>query len=264
MSWRGRLSLFVGWAADIRVPRPLRPLVYGLFARLSGADLSEGQLPAREYPSVGALFVRRLRPGARPICPPPGLPCPADGRLQAIARVSAKGVFEAKGQRFTRAELLGPGDSWLPPGALIGMTVYLSPRDYHRVHCPLEARLLAAWTLPGERFSVAPAVVDRRPAIHAENERVVLVLEAEEGRFALVLVGALNVGRIRVLGLPSAHQGALPQPLRFERGGELGRFELGSTAILIWPEANRRRLVPLATLEPDQPLRLGAAWGHLA
>jgi phosphatidylserine decarboxylase len=264
MSWRQRLSLWIGWAADIRVPRPLRPLVYGLFERLSGADLSEGQLPAREYPSVGALFVRRLRPGARPICPPPGLPCPADGRLQALAQVAADGRFEAKGQRFTRAELLGPADRWLPEGALLALTVYLSPRDYHRVHCPLAARLIGAWTLPGERFSVSPAAVERRPRIHAENERVVLLLEAPEGRFALVLVGALNVGRIRVLGLPAGHQGPLEKPLAFERGGELGRFELGSTAILLWPSGNPRRLVPSPSLAPDQPLRLGQPWAELA
>ena len=142
--------------------------------------------------------------------------------------------------------------------------MYLSPRDYHRVHCPLAANLIAAWTLPGERHSVSPGTVEQRPSIHAENERVVLLLEAAEGRFALVLVGALNVGRIRVVGLPAGHQGPLAKPLAFERGGELGRFELGSTAILLWPRANPRRLEPLPSLAPDQPLRMGAAWAELS
>jgi phosphatidylserine decarboxylase len=263
MNWRARLSALIGWLADIRVPRPLRPLVYGLFARLSGADLSEAQLARDDYPSVTALFVRRLRPGARPICAAPGLPCPADGRLQSAALVGADGRIEAKGQRFSLEELLGPARDWLGPRTCLALTVYLSPKDYHRVHCPLAARLVAAYHLGGARFSVSPQAVERRPSIHAENERVVLLLEGEAGRFALILVGALNVGRMRVVGLANGHQGPLNKPLEFERGGELGRFELGSTAILLWPQDNPAGpLELLPGLEPGSPLRMGAAWAR--
>jgi phosphatidylserine decarboxylase len=265
MSWRGHLSALIGWLADIRVPRPLRPLVYGLFVRFSGADLGEAQLARDDYPSVTALFVRRLRPGARPICAAPQLPCPADGRLQGAALVGPSGNIEAKGQRFSLDQLLGPARSWLGPGDCLALTVYLSPKDYHRVHCPLQARLLAAYHLGGERYSVSPQSVLRRPSIHAENERVALILEGPAGRFALVLVGALNVGRMRVVGLANGHQGPLARPLEFERGGELGRFELGSTAILLWPQGNPAGPIePLPGLTPGDPLRMGAAWARFA
>jgi phosphatidylserine decarboxylase len=244
-------SALVGWLADRGVPRPLRRAVYGAYCRATGADAREAELDLADYPSLGAFFVRRLRPGARPLAPG-GLLAPCDGTLQALGRIERGTLVQAKGQDYEVAELLGDA----PPG-LEGAwtaTIYLSPRDYHRVHAPFAAELTAVRWLGGERRSVAPAVLARVPRVLATNERAVLALRGARGPSWLVMVGALNVGRIRVVGV---EPGASPaRALPFERGGELARFEMGSTVVLVVPGA-----APVAGLAPGAALRLGQ---HLA
>jgi phosphatidylserine decarboxylase len=246
-------SACVGWLADRSVPRPLRRKAYGLYCRLTGADLGEAELSPEGYPSLGAFFVRRLKPGLRPLDPDPLVwGCPCDGRLQALERVEAGLLLQAKGQRYPLAELLaGAFDSRALEGAWT-FTLYLSPRDYHRVHAPVESRLLAVRWIPGERRSVAPEVLARRERLLATNERAVLRLESAAGAYPLVMIGALNVGRIRVVGVAP---GATPEPGRepvLARGAELARFELGSTVVLVTPPG----LVPVPGLAPGAVLRL--------
>ena len=223
----------MGWFADRAVPRPLRRTVYGGYCRITGADPAEAELALDGYPSLGAFFVRRLKSGARALDPDPALlVAPCDCTVQALGTIARDSLLQAKGQSYTAAELLGA------PVALEGAwtcTIYLSPRDYHRVHAPLAARLERVRWLPGERRSVAPAVLERVPRVLATNERAVLELAHGAGRAYLVMVGALNVGRIRVVGVTT---GASPaQPLDFARGAELARFEMGSTVVLIVPGA---------------------------
>jgi phosphatidylserine decarboxylase len=247
----------VGWLADRAVPRPLRALVYGGYCRWTGADPREAELALDAYPSLGAFFVRRLKPGARALdADPRALLAPCDGTLQALGRIERGALLQAKGESYELGELIGseaeePGleGAWTA-------TIYLSPRDYHRVHAPLAAELEEVRWLAGERRSVAPRVLARVPRVLATNERAVLVLRGGRARNYLVMVGALNVGRIRVLGV---EPGRVPaRPLPFARGAELARFEMGSTVVMIVPGAS-----PTPGLEPGAALRLGQRLAEL-
>lgn len=256
------LSHLVGWLADRRVPRALRPPAYRAFCRLTGADPDEAELPLDGYGSLGAFFVRRLRPGARPLAPDPAaLLAPCDGRIQAVDVIRGGRLLQAKGRDYSVGDLLGaPWEAAdMDLEGAVAFTIYLSPRDYHRVHAPLAATLREVRWIPGSRHSVAPAVLARRDRVFAENERAVLVLDAPEGPFHLVMVGALNVGRIRVVGVERGAPAPAP-PLRFERGGELARFEMGSTVVLLLPAG---RVAPRTDLAPELAVRLGEPLGRL-
>lgn len=246
----------MGWLADRGVPRPARRLVYGSYCRFTGADPGEAELPLDGYPSLGAFFVRRLKPGARPLAPEAdALLAPCDGRVQSLGTVERGTTLQAKGQAYAVHELLGLEADGPEARSLEGAwtaTIYLSPRDYHRVHAPLESRLTAIAWQPGDRRSVAPGVLARVPRLLATNERATLRLEGgPERRVAwLVMVGALNVGRIRVVGV---EPGATPErPLAFARGAELARFEMGSTVVLVVPGARA-----IEGLAPGDSVRLG-------
>lgn len=257
---RTGLSKTVGWWSDRRIPTALRPLVYRSYARLTGADLDEAVGPLSIYPSLGAFFVRRLKPGARPLPEDPGLlPSPADGRLQALDRIEGNSLLQAKGQSYPATELLG---DLATPEQLEGAwawTIYLSPRDYHRVHAPCDAELREVRWLGHSRWSVAPKVVAKRPRLYLENERAVLELAVGEHRLWVVLVGAVNVGRLRVVGVPQGGPASARRDPRFERGAELGRFEMGSTVVMV---ASPGLAEPAPDLKLDQPLRLGEVIGR--
>ncbi|MEW6072375.1 MAG: archaetidylserine decarboxylase [Planctomycetota bacterium] len=255
-----RLSHFVGWLADRRVPGPLRAPLYRAFAWWTGANSAEAELPLAHYPSLGAFFVRRLRAGARPLDPDPrAIVSPCDGRIQAVGPVSGGMILPAKGRAYAVEELLaGAADARGLEGGW-AWTIYLSPRDYHRVHAPLAGTLdLVRW-VAGTRRSVAPRVVARRDRVLATNERAVLHLATSRGAAILVLVGALNVGRLRVVGVePGA---ALPAggPRPLVRGEELARFEMGSTVVLLLSPG---MAAPAPGLAAGTPVRLGAAIGR--
>ncbi|MEL6431055.1 MAG: archaetidylserine decarboxylase [Planctomycetota bacterium] len=254
-----RFSLLMGWLADRRVPTPLRAPLYRTYARLTGADLSEMRDRERDHASLGAFFVRRLKDGLRPIEADPALvPSPVDALVQACSTVEANEVVEAKGRTYPIRDLLaGVGaDVELEGGHQY--TLYLGPKDYHRIHCPLDAELVEAVHVDGERHSVQPRVLAKRRVLPV-NERVVLRLESERGPFFMVLVGAVVVGRIRVLGLDPLHRGRVEPARRFGRGEELGRFEMGSTVVLVTPPGF---LEPL--LETGAQPRLGEALARLA
>jgi len=252
---RSASSLAMGWLADRHVPRALRPLVYGGYARITGADPSEAELGYEGYGSLGAFFVRRLKAGARTFDPDPrALLAPCDGTLQELGTIAQGALLQAKGQSYTLAELLGADEPGLE-GAWTS-TIYLSPRDYHRVHAPLACELCAVRWIPGELRSVAPRVLLRVPRLLATNERAVLALDTAVGRSYLVMVGALNVGRIRVVGVKNGETPA--QPIAFARGAEIARFELGSTVVLVVP-----RTRALAALGPGSKLALGQRLAEL-
>lgn len=252
-------SRLCGWLADRKLPTFLRAPVYRAYARATGADLSELRLQLADHPSLGAFFIRRLKDGARPFPSDPRiLPSPVDGRVQSLCLIEHGTVLQAKGRPYTVAELLGDeraaaelegGHSW---------TIYLSPRDYHRIHSPVEAALASLHWLPGSLYSVAPKVLARRAKVLSINERAVLRLETSRGPFFLVAVGALNVGRIRVVGV-EPHASAPVPALRFARGEELARFEMGSTVVLLSP---RGGFAPTATLKQGDALKMGATIGN--
>lgn len=234
----GRL---IGLGARARVPGPLRKPAYRAFARATGADLAEAELDLQHYDSLGDLFARKLRPGARPIdSDPAAVIAPCDGVIAATGEATGGRLIQAKGLYY-RLEDLVVDQGWSQ--RLIGgayATIYLSPRDYHRVHAPLDARVVAYDYVPGALWPVNPRVSARRRELLARNERVVIWLDAPSiGIVALVMVGAVGVGNIRLAHAERVgYRGklervTLDEPVR--RGDELGAFHLGSTVVMMFP-----------------------------
>lgn len=257
--FRRALSHTVGWIADRRIPRPLRTTVYRGFARWTGADLSEVRAPLDTFQSLGTFFVRELRPGLRPFpSHPDAIGSPVDGTVQSLCAIERGSVLQAKGRSYSVSDLLGSVGRAQDLEGGFAWTIYLSPRDYHRIHAPETCRLAAVEWLGGERFSVAPKVLARRRVLDV-NERCALRLECARATVYLVLVGALNVGRMRVVGVEPGHRGALVPPRAFERGAELARFEMGSTIVLLAP---RGVTVCDAELAEGQSVRMGRTIGR--
>jgi phosphatidylserine decarboxylase len=235
------------------LPPRLRGLAYRAFARAVGANLDEVELELAGYPSLGDFFARKLRHGARAVDPAPAaIISPCDGVLAARGTAAAGALVQAKGRMYRLAELVADGElaAQLTGGPYA--TIYLSPRDYHRVHAPVDARILGYDYLPGALWPVNPRVAARRDGLLARNERVVIRMHAGAlGNVALVMVGASGVGNIRLapgLGAAagavladSARWRAAREPRRVElpgvsvaRGDELGAFRLGSTVVLVF------------------------------
>lgn len=221
-----------------------------------------------QYPSFNAFFTRALHADARPIQGDENsLSCPADGRISAVGLLAGDTVFQAKGQAYSAAALLGDPDAAERYRNSAFITVYLSPRDYHRVHMPLGGDLARMRHIPGRLFSVAPPSVAYVPSLFTRNERLVCEFDTERGPLALVLVGAINVAAIettwaglitppaaKVLTTTDYPVGAV----QFQRGEEMGRFNMGSTVIAMLPSGLQFR----AGLAPGEALRVGQWLGR--
>lgn len=248
------LTSLVGRAAAARGGAATTAVIRWFIGRY-GVDMSEAADPAADhYATFNDFFTRALRPGARPLAGAPLL-CPVDGAVSQLGPIDGSHIVQAKRHRYTAQALLG-GDARLAERFAGGhfATLYLSPRDYHRIHMPCAARLLRMVHVPGDLFSVNQDTVAAVPGLFARNERVVCCFEAAFGPFVLVLVGATIVG-----SMATVWHGVInpPRPgrvrewryedrdLRLEPGDEMGRFLLGSTVVLLFP--------PL-------PLRFNAAW----
>ncbi len=228
--------------------RPWRRALIGWFVRRYRIDLDEALEPdGSGYRDFNAFFTRALRPGARPPDPRPDvLLSPADGTLSGFGRVEAGTLLQAKGIRYPLAALLGGDPARARPFAEAAwLTVYLSPRDYHRVHMPLSARLTEMIYVPGRLRSVAARTARRVPGLYAANERVVSLFESAAGPLAVVLVGATLVGSIAQVWCGTVTPPRRRAPLRrcypdagagvieLARGAEMGRFNMGSTVIVL-------------------------------
>lgn len=231
----------IGLGARARVPGPLRKPAYRAFARATGADLGEAELELQHYDSFGDLFARKLRPGARPIdSDPSAVIAPCDGVIAARGEARGGQLIQAKGLYY-RLEDLVVDQAWSQ--RLIGgpyATIYLSPRDYHRVHAPVDARVIAYDYVPGDLWPVNLRFAARRPELLARNERVVIWLDAPSiGIVALVMVAAVGVGNIRLVHAERAATSGKLQRITVDapvrRGDELGAFHLGSTVVMIFP-----------------------------
>jgi phosphatidylserine decarboxylase len=228
--------------------RPIKNLLIKSFVRGFKPNMSEATQPdPLQYPSFNAFFTRTLRPGARPIdLDPTVLVSPVDGTVSQIGRLHGSNLVQAKGHDYTLEALLARPE-WVEcfaGGAFA--TLYLAPYNYHRIHMPIAGTLRAAWYVPGRLFSVNAVTAAAVPGLFARNERVVCVFEDGPRTFAMVLVGALFVGSIatvwhgdvtprnprRTVELPLDASRA---PLRLNKGAEMGRFNMGSTVILLLP-----------------------------
>ena len=237
-------------------------------------DMSEAEQPdPLQYESFNAFFTRALRPQARPYDPDPAvLVSPVDGTVSQIGRLDGSWLVQAKGHAYTLESLLAADLSWAARfrgGAFA--TLYLAPFNYHRVHMPLRGALRAAWYVPGQLFSVNATTAAGVPGVFARNERVVCVFAHEALTFAVVLVGALLVGSIATVWhgevTPRAVRGCADLPLDaggaaldLEKGAELGRFNMGSTVILLLPPGSSEWLPGLA---PGSSVRVGQALARL-
>jgi len=242
------LSRLVLRATRIRL-RPIKNLLIRSFMRGFRPNMSEAAQPnPLQYPSFNAFFTRPLRHGARPIDLDPGaLISPVDGTISQIGRLDGARIVQAKGHDYTLEALLDGSPRWVERftgGAFA--TLYLAPYNYHRIHMPLAGTLQAAWFIPGKLFSVNAVTASAVPGLFAKNERVVCVFEEGPRAFAMVLVGALFVGSIAtvwhgdVTPRSPRHRVDLPldpsrAPLRLNKGVEMGRFNMGSTVILLLP-----------------------------
>jgi phosphatidylserine decarboxylase len=228
---------------------PVKNLLIRSFLRGFKVNMSEAAQPnPLQYPSFNAFFTRALRHGARAIDIDPGaLVSPVDGTVSQIGRLDGSKLLQAKGHNYTLGALLDGAPEWaqrFTGGAFA--TLYLAPYNYHRIHMPLAGTLRAAWYVPGKLFSVNAVTAAAVPGLFAKNERVVCVFEDGPRAFAMVLVGALFVGSIATVwhgdvAPRSPHQRAdLPldttrSPLKLSKGAEMGRFNMGSTVILLTP-----------------------------
>ena len=248
------ISRLVLAATRVRAPWFKNALIRG-FLRLFTIDMSDAVQPdPQRYPSFNAFFTRELRAGTRPIAAGnTDLASPVDGTVSEIGRIEGLSLLQAKGRTYSVDDLLA-GQPWARDfsGGEFA-TIYLAPYNYHRIHMPLAARLQETVYVPGRLFSVNRSTASAVPRLFARNERVVTLWDSPAGQFALVLVGALNVGSMAtvwagditprrprtVTRLPAAS-------VSLDKGAELGRFNMGSTVILLFAPGRIRWAAGLA------------------
>jgi len=235
---RTRVSRAVGRLCDTPLPPGLSRAVVSLYVRAYGIDLGECQPRNGAYESFDQFFTRELRPGLRAICPnTQEVASPADGTIEAIGPVDGEGTLLVKKQRYTVADLVGDvADAERYAGGQFAI-VYLSPRDYHRVHAPVAGAITRIRSMPGDLYPVNSIGERHIPLLFSKNRRVAIVIDtAVLGRVTLVMVGAIIVGRITVntIAGPDVPLGDhVISPARpVQKGEEVGIFHLGSTAIV--------------------------------
>ncbi len=233
-----------------------------------GVDMAEAANPAIDcYRSFNQFFTRPLRDGVRPLADA-DLLCPVDGAISQFGPIERDQIFQAKGHGYSTTALLG-GDRTLATHFENGAfaTIYLSPRDYHRIHMPCDGRLMRMIYIPGSLFSVNPTTARGVPGLFARNERVVCVFDSAVGPFILTLVGATIVGSMATVWHGTVNpprRGQLrewrydSQQILLKKGDEMGRFMIGSTVVLLFPK-DTVELNPKWT--PSRPVRMGEAMG---
>ncbi len=241
------LSRLAGCIAECRIGWIKGPFIRW-FARRFDVDMSQALVEDLDaYEHFNAFFTRALKADARPLDPSPeAVLCPADGAISQLGPIQNGRIFQAKGHSFSLLELLG-GDAERAAPFMGGdfATIYLSPRDYHRVHMPLAGTLREMVYVPGRLFSVNQTTAQNVPELFARNERVVCIFDTERGPMAMVLVGAMIVASVETVwaGLVTPprrelktfrYDEAARAPVHLEKGAEMGRFKLGSTVILLF------------------------------
>lgn len=267
------ISRFVGWVTRIRW-RPFKNTFTAIFVAGFKPDLSDAENPdPYAYEHFNAFFTRALKPGARPLAGDAStLVSPVDGTMSQSGAVDRNLILQAKGWHYTLETLLaGAADEWAPRLAAGSFaTIYLAPYNYHRIHMPTDGTLQGAWYVPGRLFSVSAIAAREVENLFARNERVVLLFEGPAGPFAVIFVGALNVGSMATVWhgevAPRRPRVVTQLPLpapgeRFRaRGAEIGRFNMGSTVILLFGAG----AVELERIASGETMRLGQRLGRIA
>ena len=262
------LSRLILAATRVRTPWLKNWTVRG-FLKLYAVDMSEAaESDPYRYGSFNEFFTRALKEGARPIAGGArAIASPVDGQVSESGVIDGERLLQAKGRYYTVTDLLAdqPWASRFEGGTFA--TLYLAPFNYHRVHMPMRGELEQTVYVPGRLFSVNAVTAQHVPALFARNERVLTLFDSGQGRFALVMVGALNVGSMATVWAgditPAARRvvAQIPGPrVVLEKGAELGRFNMGSTVILLF-EPNRARWHP--ELRAGSWVRLGQSLGTL-
>jgi phosphatidylserine decarboxylase len=250
--------------------RPWKDFLIGRVVRAYHVDMTEAAQPdAFAYPSFNAFFTRALREGVRQADPGgDAILSPADGCISQIGRVEDGRILQAKGRTYSVAELLADGDAAEKYRDGFFATIYLSPRDYHRVHMPLDGELIETVHVPGRLFSVAPGPVAGIPDLFARNERLVCHFEGTRGPFVVAMVGAMLVSGITTVWsgkvVPAYARAIVRRDwrgrgIRLARFAEMARFEMGSTVIVLAPDAQSD-----PQCRSESRVTLGQRLGHLS
>lgn len=240
------LSRAIGWVAECEWPW-LKNRFITTFINKYNVNMSEALDPEPyNYKNFNAFFTRQLKPDARVIVEgDKTIACPADGAISQLGDIKDGRIFQAKGQTYTLLELLG-GNREATEAFQDGSfaTVYLSPKDYHRVHMPMAGTLTSMTYVPGDLFSVNATTAENVPRLFSRNERAVCLFDTEAGPMAVILVGAMIVAGIETIWggqiapikreIRTQHYQQTQQPISLKKGEEMGRFKLGSTAIVLF------------------------------
>jgi phosphatidylserine decarboxylase len=259
------LTVFAGWRASSSATWWTHNVI-PWFIKRYGVNMAEAANPdPRSYATFNEFFTRPLREGARPLAPVPFV-CPVDGAISQFGAIERDQIFQAKGHSYSTRALVG-GDAALAAQFDNGhfATIYLAPKDYHRIHMPCDGRLVRMIYVPGDLFSVNPVTARGVPGLFARNERVVCVFETAHGPFVNVLVGATIVGSMATVWHGVVNPPRSPsirewnyadQNIVLKQGEEMGRFLLGSTVVMLFPQ---NVVTFTADWAPSKPVRLGEA-----
>jgi phosphatidylserine decarboxylase len=263
------LTIFAGWVAGAHGGRFTAALIRWFVGRYNVNMAEAANADIASYPTFNDFFTRALKEDARPLARA-DLVCPVDGAISQLGAIEKDQIFQAKDHHYSTAALVG-GDAELAQQFDNGSfaTLYLSPRDYHRIHMPCAGNLRRMFYVPGSLFSVNPTTARGVPGLFARNERVVCVFESALGTFAMVLVGATIVGSMATTwhGIVNPRRrGHLrewtyaPNEVVLEQGAEMGRFLLGSTVVMLFAQGAMQFNAQWA---PARAIRLGEAMGAL-
>jgi phosphatidylserine decarboxylase len=259
-----QLSRVVGKLAASEHPM-IKNAVIQAFKAQYGIDMSIAeQSNALKFKSFNEFFTRSLKQGVRQIdTDPHSIVSPADGAISQLGKIEEGDIFQAKGQSFSVEKLIADPQLAAPFKNGHFATVYLSPKDYHRVHMPFAGTLTETLYVPGELFSVNQTTAENIPGLFARNERMVCLFDTELGRMAVVLVGAMIVAGIETVATgkvkPTGHLELNQHNLFLEKGAELGRFYLGSTAVILF---EKDKMQWDAMFKANSVVVMGEALGH--
>jgi len=244
---RNHLSYIVGKIVHWRGPKLWAQISIQIFAKIFNIDLNEAEKPVSEYPSIGEFFVRKLKAGVRPIATAAAAVHPADSQISQYGRIQNGVMIQAKGKEFQVAGILASSEATKAYQNGFFITYYLCPTDYHRVHSPVSGLITKVTHVPGELWPVNKWSVENVHDLFSVNERIIVEIASDYGSVAVVFVGATNVGQIELsfddsfrgnqLTLSKTRTVEYKTPMAIVKGQELGMFRMGSTIVMVYPEA---------------------------